>query len=161
MLIRSNNNERAVRVNPGQYDNEFVRRYNYEESKNFKINYYPDQLKPDYFRWKYSDKQFYNPVKYSIPSRYERVLTLKDDTKLYHATNRYRGIKRSNNDQWYTVTNQTINRLDLIAQQYYGDSNYWWVIAHANNIFDALNDIYVGKILRIPPISSINGHYIN
>jgi hypothetical protein len=33
----------------------------------------------------------------------------------------------------YIITKST-DRLDLIAQDFYGDSTYWWIIAAANNL---------------------------
>lgn len=40
-------------------------------------------------------------------------------------------------------------RLDTLASRYYGDEEYWWVIALANRIQDPLN-LSVGRRLRIP-----------
>ncbi len=40
-------------------------------------------------------------------------------------------------------------RLDTIAHRYYGDSDYWWVIALANRIQDPFS-LTVGQRLRIP-----------
>ena len=40
-------------------------------------------------------------------------------------------------------------RLDTVAHRYYGDSDYWWVIALANRIQDPFR-LTVGSILRIP-----------
>lgn len=41
------------------------------------------------------------------------------------------------------------DRLDLLAHRYYGDSEYWWVIALANRIEDPFA-LTVGQRLRIP-----------
>jgi nucleoid-associated protein YgaU len=40
-------------------------------------------------------------------------------------------------------------RLDVIAHKYYGDEDYWWVIALANRIMDPFT-LEVGRRLRIP-----------
>lgn len=40
-------------------------------------------------------------------------------------------------------------RLDVIAHRYYGDEEYWWVIALANRIMDPFA-LEVGRKLRIP-----------
>lgn len=40
-------------------------------------------------------------------------------------------------------------RLDVLAYKYYGDEDYWWVIAIANRILDPFS-ISVGAKLRIP-----------
>ena len=36
-------------------------------------------------------------------------------------------------DDIYIITQET-DRLDLLAQQFYGESKLWWIIAQANNI---------------------------
>lgn len=41
------------------------------------------------------------------------------------------------------------DRLDLLAFRYYGDEDYWWVIALANRISDPFS-IVPGRTLRIP-----------
>lgn len=159
MELKHKNEIREKLITPGQYDLEFYRTYNYEESKYFKINHYPSEHKPDFFRWEYKDKEFLSPIKYSVTSRYEKVFTLKELGKSYHATNRIRGVSYSDYDIYYEVTNMTENRLDLISLKYYNSPIYWWVIAQANNIFDAFNDVYRGMKLRIPPLSAINNQY--
>lgn len=40
-------------------------------------------------------------------------------------------------------------RLDIIAHRYYGDEEYWWIIALANRIMDPFS-LTVGSRLRIP-----------
>ena len=40
-------------------------------------------------------------------------------------------------------------RLDLLAHKYYGDEDYWWVIALANRIQDPFS-LSAGTRLRIP-----------
>ncbi len=40
-------------------------------------------------------------------------------------------------------------RLDIIAHRYYGDEDYWWVIALSNRIMDPFM-LVVGTKLRIP-----------
>lgn len=52
-------------------------------------------------------------------------------------------------DDIYIITQET-DRLDLLANEYYGDSKLWWIIATANNI-NAVNIGLDGGIqLRIP-----------
>lgn len=41
------------------------------------------------------------------------------------------------------------DRLDLLAYRYYGDEEYWWVIALSNRILDPFS-LVVGTKLRIP-----------
>lgn len=40
-------------------------------------------------------------------------------------------------------------RLDVIAHRYYGDEDYWWVIALANRVMDPFS-MTVGRRLRVP-----------
>ena len=42
------------------------------------------------------------------------------------------------------------DRLDLLANKYYGDQTMWWIIATANNINDATFYVEPGIQLRIP-----------
>ena len=49
----------------------------------------------------------------------------------------------------YVVTQQG-DRLDELANQFYSNSSYWWIIATANNIHDASLSPEPGTILRIP-----------
>ena len=159
MELRHEATIREKLVESGQYDLEFYRNYNYEESKYFKINHYPSEHKPDFFRKEYKDIEFLSPVKYTAISRYETINTLKEMGKSYHVTNRKRGVLKNQQDTYYQVTNMTENRLDLISMIHYNSPIYWWVIAQANNIFDVLVDVKCGIKLRIPPLSSAISHY--
>jgi hypothetical protein len=49
-----------------------------------------------------------------------------------------------------TVATETGDRLDTLANQFYGDPGLWWVIASANNIHNAPIGFKDGTILRIP-----------
>ena len=60
----------------------------------------------------------------------------------------YPKIKATDSDL-YIISTQG-DRLDLLANQYYGDKNLWWAIAVANNLNDASLSIEIGKQLRIP-----------
>ena len=159
MELRHEYEIRENLVTPGQYDLEFYKNYNYEESKYFKINHYPSEHKPDFFRWTYKDKEFLSPATYSTMSRYETINTLKELGKSYHVTNRKRFIDYSDNDIYYEVTNATENRLDLISLIHYNSPIYWWVIAEANLIFDAFTEVIRGRRLRIPPLTTALNKY--
>tara|TARA_R100001594_G_scaffold34804_1_gene63900 strand:- start:6106 stop:6405 length:300 start_codon:yes stop_codon:yes gene_type:complete len=48
------------------------------------------------------------------------------------------------------------DRLDLLANEFYQDTSYWWVIAEANGIGKGTTIIEPGIQIRIPkPISNI------
>lgn len=80
--------------------------------------------------------------------QYSETLTTKDTKKKYLESTIYPTIKASNEDV-YVISTQS-DRLDLLANRYYGNPTYWWVIAVANNLNDASLSIPVGKQLRIP-----------
>tara|TARA_B100001996_G_C18177755_1_gene407019 strand:- start:155 stop:451 length:297 start_codon:yes stop_codon:yes gene_type:complete len=82
-------------------------------------------------------------------SRYQNNRTKKTpDGKEVYASKRMKRIPLSNNDTY--VVAQTGDRLDLLANQYYGSPAYWWIIANANNIHDGKLGLKDGTILRIP-----------
>ena len=58
----------------------------------------------------------------------------------------YSTIPKTNSDI-YVIT-QAGDRLDHLANQYYGDVNLWWYIAKANNL--KFMTIPTGTSLRIP-----------
>ena len=63
-----------------------------------------------------------------------------------YGTTIYAKIPETDSDIW--VISQMGDRLDLIAQQYYGDVTLWWYIAKANGL--KFMNIPVGTSLRIP-----------
>ena len=52
-------------------------------------------------------------------------------------------------DDIYIITQET-DRLDLLANEYYGDSRLWWIIATANNLNGINIGLEGGIQLRIP-----------
>jgi nucleoid-associated protein YgaU len=84
-----------------------------------------------------------------MASRYENNETqkLKDGREVFKSR-LYPNIPKSDSDI-YVVT-QTGDRLDSLANQFYGDSSLWWIIATANNIHDAGFAVEDGTPLRIP-----------
>tara|TARA_R100000152_G_C6638973_1_gene84215 strand:+ start:228 stop:536 length:309 start_codon:yes stop_codon:yes gene_type:complete len=73
-----------------------------------------------------------------------------ENNKLYnisaYKTVNYSFIPKSDNDI-YVIT-QDGDRLDLLANQFYGDVNLWWYIAKANGL--KFMTISPGTSLRIP-----------
>lgn len=45
---------------------------------------------------------------------------------------------------------QSFDRIDLLADRFYGSSDHWWIIAVANNIDEIPTGFNVGQTLRIP-----------
>jgi nucleoid-associated protein YgaU len=62
---------------------------------------------------------------------------------------------KSDNDI-YVITDPS-DRLDLLANQFYGDSTAWPIIASANSIGLGSLNIESGKQLRIPDPNKITG----
>lgn len=53
------------------------------------------------------------------------------------------------------VTDDDIGRPDLISQNCYGTTNYWWFIMWYNGISDVWNDLSDGIILEVPTIDKV------
>lgn len=47
------------------------------------------------------------------------------------------------------------DRLDLLANRYYGDPQYWWFILDANPRFMEEEEIINGDVLLIPPYGEL------
>jgi hypothetical protein len=60
----------------------------------------------------------------------------------------------STND--FYIETKGIERLDKLANEFYGDVTMWWVIATANNLGRGSYVIPPGTKLRIPDIENIN-----
>jgi len=63
-------------------------------------------------------------------------------------------IPESENDLFLTLTQEQARRVDLIAHDYYGDSNLYWAILHANEI-ELPNQLREGLEIRIPWIETV------
>jgi nucleoid-associated protein YgaU len=105
---------------------------------------------------KYVMVTYSNPRTYSSLSRYSARRIIIDDLTHteYHETDNDVSIVSSSSDNYYTVDASTEDRLDVIANNYYGRASYWWIIALANKIIDPFT-ISIGTTLRIPPVSSL------
>ena len=79
-------------------------------------------------------------------SRYRNTKTVRDDDKIIkYETTIYKKVPEANTDI-YVIT-QSGDRLDSLANQFYGDAKLWWFIAHTNNI-NTMN-LEAGVRLRI------------
>ena len=82
-------------------------------------------------------------------SRYNNTKTLTDiNGKKFKARTDYRKFPIRQSDIYY-VTKQG-DRLDLLAQTYFGSVTRWWVIAEANSLEVLGYDLKPGLQLRIP-----------
>ena len=64
-------------------------------------------------------------------------------------------LEPSSGDIYVTITQELLQRPDLIAQKAYGDRELWWIIYEFNNISDPLFDLQLGQIIRIPTLSRV------
>ena len=82
-------------------------------------------------------------------ARYKNALVLKDrDGKRYYRPTIVRGIPLRDSDKF--IYPRDGYRLDTLAQQHYGDSHVWWIIAKANNINNGSIGLEPEKRIRIP-----------
>ena len=81
-------------------------------------------------------------------SRYKntRITRSKKNKALTYNTTFYVNVPESNDDV-YVIT-QEGDRLDKLANQFYGTPQMWWFIARVNNL--KTNNIPAGTSLRIP-----------
>lgn len=62
-------------------------------------------------------------------------------------------IPQSEGDIYIEITSEI--RLDKLANEYYGDPKLWWAIAQVNNIKNPLTELAIGKLIRIPLLTSL------
>jgi hypothetical protein len=93
-------------------------------------------------------------------NRYQNILVDKVNSinEQYYTNNIYPDIPVSDNDDYVITT--LGDRLDLLAQSFYGDVDFWWVIASANSLTG--DSLYppIGMQLRIPSdiVSIVNSY---
>ena len=79
-------------------------------------------------------------------SRYDIVKKIKQNKVMRIGTADLPEFKEDNSDILLIATQG--DRCDLISQQYYGTTEFWWFIASINNL--NTNNIEAGKQLRVP-----------
>lgn len=129
---------------------------NFKDSRG-RYSEYEQPVSPIYFndlRKVYKGPEYSDPRSYKHVSRYQSTRTIiNNGPTIQESVNRII-IKESRNDTFYTVSEKESNRLDIIANKFYGFSLYWWVIAAANNIQDPF-DIPLDTVLRIPVFQTL------
>lgn len=64
-------------------------------------------------------------------------------------------------DTYITLTQEYINRPDLISFKAYGTPRLWWALYEFNNIQDPIFGLKIGQLFRIPALdrvlNAING----
>ena len=83
-------------------------------------------------------------------NRYQNIPTTTNGPRLpkFYVNVIYPDIPLSNNDSY--VISTLGDRMDLMAQDFYGDLGYWWVIASANSL--SCDSLFppIGMQLRLP-----------
>lgn len=81
-----------------------------------------------------------------------RSVAKTSSNKSYYTNNVYASIPLSEDDIYIIADRST--RLDMLANEYYNNSQYWKVIARANSIGKGTLYIEAGTSLRIPAKST-------
>ena len=79
-------------------------------------------------------------------SRYDNISRVKHNKVMRIGTADLPEFKEKNSDILLIAIDG--DRCDLISQQYYGTTEFWWFIASVNNLKS--NNIEAGTQLRIP-----------
>lgn len=56
----------------------------------------------------------------------------------------------ADSDELWVMPSAGVPRLDLLANDFYGVPDLWWVLASVNNILDPLVSVPVGTAFRVP-----------
>lgn len=85
-----------------------------------------------------------------MPKRYSKINTTISETgRRYRFNSVYPSIPDNERDVYVVTT--AGDRLDTLAQQYYGDSTLWWIIAAANSNLNKASLVTTpGVQIRIP-----------
>ena len=99
--------------------------------------------------------KYAKPRQYNHTSRYSIYRQIIDNNNdIYIETSNSTPVEDSTQDVYHEVLKEEENRLDIIANKYYGSPDMFWVIAMGNNIVDPFV-IKAGDILRIPYFFSL------
>ena len=99
-----------------------------------------------------------------MSSRLRKIKINRDQTtqNRYYKNIEYPEIPVSPNDVY--IISKAADRLDLLARDYYGDVNYWWVISKANPDKIKRDSFFIdpGLQIRIPfNAESIYNDFLN
>jgi len=59
-------------------------------------------------------------------------------------------VVAADSDELWVVPSAGVPRLDLLANDFYGTPQLWWVLASVNNILDPLVSVPEGTSIRVP-----------
>jgi hypothetical protein len=87
-------------------------------------------------------------------NRYQDLPIIKDSNGRRKYTTTFVPFFDKSDNDIYVITDPS-DRLDLLANQFYGDVTAWPIIATANNIGLGTLNVEAGKQLRIPDPNNI------
>jgi|5_EtaG_2_1085323.scaffolds.fasta_scaffold01713_3 hypothetical protein len=90
-----------------------------------------------------------------MSSRYEQAKILRDENGKRKSNTVIIGAPDVNVSADIFLEITSPERLDLLANQFYGDASLWWIIASANGLGKGTLYTPEGIILRIPPAQNI------
>lgn len=64
-------------------------------------------------------------------------------------------LQEADDDVLVQITQDLVDRPDLVASKAYDNPDLWWVIYEFNGIQNPLEDLNIGDILRVPDISRV------
>lgn len=85
--------------------------------------------------------------KYDISSPFAKT-PIKNGMMGYYV---HRVIPATDEDQTATLAARYENAPDLLALDYFGDADWWWVIPQRNGLQDPIFDMKAGTKLIFPP----------
>lgn len=101
----------------------------------------------------------YRGIEYTVCKDFGHISRYKKLRQIIHfleGTKRFKTLEIQNyydytnlKVEYYEVTVQTENRLDLISYKYFGTPNYSWIISYINGISDGYT-VFEGQMLMIP-----------
>jgi len=89
-------------------------------------------------------------------SRYDtKEIEVTRDGKQFLTLRQPLNLTPDSGDVYVTITQELLQRPDLIADRIYGNRELWWVIYEFNNISDPLFELVLGQVLRIPSLTRV------
>jgi hypothetical protein len=100
---------------------------------------------------------FFGPTNTRLVARYagSQIISFADGHPSFVAPWNSIRIGADPSDRLYQVGTGEEGRLDIIAWNVYGNENYWWILAQANDVMVPFEEPYAGDRIRVPSISRI------
>lgn len=88
-------------------------------------------------------------------SRYQVLRVIEQGKETYLESYNQLLVPKSDADLYHVVQHSEVNRLDIIANNYYGNPAYYWILALANGFIDPFI-VNEGTMIRIPDLLTVN-----